>query len=181
MAKRRNSLSLTLLLCVMGLITVSVSPGRCQMAEAGELRTSHCSYGYYCRGPEGVRRAERVWNPLLVFPEEHTGDFTRNHPAHPPPPNSSSAGPSLCCILLRGHQTTRPPASPHPAFPQIHPDGIYLFFCIYFPHQFISFLKYTAEPQADPAPQASQQDGHPTREDPRKPPNQNQTWNQSSL
>lgn len=29
LAKRRNSLSLTLLLCVMGLIPMSASPGRC--------------------------------------------------------------------------------------------------------------------------------------------------------
>lgn len=62
---------------------------------------------------------------LLVFPEEQTGDFTRNHPppvAGPPP---------ACRAFLAGHQATLPLPAPAQR-PQVRPHVICLFFGIDF-------------------------------------------------
>lgn len=124
--------------------------------------------------------------PLLVFPEEETRNVTRNRP----PPRLSQAGPPPWATSPHppvssswGQQTTHPPASRGPGLPPKSTlPVIYLFLCIYFSYQFILFLKYTSKPQTDPAHQASYGQGrsepHPTRGDPRKLANQNQTWNQ---
>lgn len=98
-------------------------------------------------------------------------------------PSPSPVGPAALALPHPPQGTAGPPIPWLRPSPKSTLAVIYnFFFCIYFSHHFISFLKYTSKPQIDPTHQASRESASKTgigrvrtRGNSRI---KNQTWNQ---